>query len=98
SISFDDNGKLWVATTSIEKDKYNREGLWGEEQKHSFISIFRINQENKIDSIVIPKIPKPTWLPAISHFSGLPKLIFTHGVSTSNETKVCYIELGQNSW
>jgi|UPI000834F91E hypothetical protein len=94
SITFNDKGELWVAATSIEKEKYNRNELWGTEQKHSFVTVFKISQDHNIDTVLVPKVPRPNWLPSISHFTGpKPKLLLTQGESTSDKTKVYYLEM-----
>ena len=94
SITFNDKGELWVAATSIEKVRYNRNELWGAEQKNTFITLFKLDDKGTAQKVLVPKVTKPFWLPSIGHFSPQsPKLLFTQGSAASNKTNVYYFEV-----
>ncbi|WP_282112410.1 BNR-4 repeat-containing protein [Maribacter stanieri] len=96
SISYFDN-HFYIVATAINKSNYDRQELWGKEQRHSFIQIFKLNSRYKIVKVFSSQdlmVSNPSWLPSLGRGNEYPpKLLFTQGDSKSNSTVVHYTDL-----
>ena len=96
SISYFDN-HFYIVATAINKSNYDRQELWGKEQRHSFLQIFKLNSRYKIVKVFSSQdlmVSNPSWLPSLGRGNEYPpKLLFTQGDSKSNSTVVHYTDL-----